>query len=338
MKKSVKFLSFWLIVCFIMMTFAGCGRILYNDADLSKIVTLGKYKGLEVDMNSDEIQGYIKDFGISDAQDAELYDQLDTGRVEDGDIANIDYEGKRNGVAFEGGTAQDCDLEIGSGSFIEGFEEGLVGAKIGDTVDLKLSFPKEYPNNPDLAGKKVVFTVTVNFVKRLQKPDESFEELGFKSFAAYEKDLEERAVKQYLLEAICANSKIKEYPEEDVNYLYEQLKNQFVNDLKNQGVEFTDYLQYYNMTEEEFKTEFIKEQVKPTMDGQMVLYAILDKENLAFDAEATEKEIEDTIKESGNTTLTLEKVKEMYGEHYFEDLAVSKAVINFVYENAVIKK
>ena len=135
--------------------------------DVTECVELGQYLGLslepiEVTVTDGEVDMTIENL----IQTNSLYDELTEGTVENGDIANIDYEGKKDDVAFDGGTAEGYDLEIGSGTFIEGFEEGLVGVAIGDTVDLNLTFPEQY-GNTDLAGQDVVFTVTVNSVQRM---------------------------------------------------------------------------------------------------------------------------------------------------------------------------
>jgi len=349
MKNLVKILSLVTCLCLFASVFAGCGesegeekggknRILYNNADLSKIVTLGEYKNLPVDMQSEEILDLIEDFGISDVKEAGLYNEVKSGKVAKGDIANINYEGKKNGVAFEGGTAEDYDLEIGSGAFIPGFEDKLVGVKVGDTVKLDLTFPKDY-HQADLTGKDVVFTVTVNYVKKLKTPQESFEDLGFKSWAAYEKDIKERAVQQYLLNAIVANSKIKEYPKEDIELIYVPYKNQFENNLMNTyGMDFATYLGYTGLTEDAFKTEFIKSQVKPAMENQIIIYAILDKEGLEYDTAKVQENTMQKIKDAGNTTITTDQIKEYYGQYYFEELAVTEAVIDYLYKSADITK
>ena len=106
------------------------------------------------------VQAYIEKM-IANASD---YETTEKTKVENGDCVNIDYEGLQDGVAFSGGTASDQVLEIGSGSFIDGFEEGLIGANVGDKLALNLTFPDPYENNPDLAGKEVVFNVTVNSI------------------------------------------------------------------------------------------------------------------------------------------------------------------------------
>ena len=129
-------------------------------------VTLGEYKGLEVTLESTEVTDEEIDQQVaSNLSASDKLEEVKEGTVESGDVANIDYEGKLNGEAFEGGTDKGYDLTIGSGTFIDGFEDGLIGKKIGDTVDLNLTFPENY-GSTELAGKDVVFTVTINSVKR----------------------------------------------------------------------------------------------------------------------------------------------------------------------------
>ena len=130
----------------LMLTLCSCGkqeRILYN-VDLDKYVELGDYKKIKIDTKSDDFKETYDSIISQHVETNDLYVTKTEGKVADSDVANIDYEGKKDGVAFEGGTAKGYDLEIGSGSFIDGFEEGLVGVEIGDTVDLNLTFPKDY--------------------------------------------------------------------------------------------------------------------------------------------------------------------------------------------------
>ena len=341
MKKAIKFLAIIMAVCFICTAFAGCEktpeRELYN-VNLADYVTLGEYKNIPVDMSSDTIKGYIEDLASSDIEQGELYNELKKGKVQEGDIANIDYEGKKDGVAFEGGTAQGHDLEIGSNSFIDGFEDGLIGVAIGATVDLNLTFPEGYQSE-ELAGKAVVFTVKVNSVKRAKTPQEAFTDMGFKSYAAYEKDLKERAAKQYLLETVSKNSKIKNYPETDLNYLYENQKTLLTNQISSTyNMTFEDYLKAVGSTEEDFKNDFIKEQIKPLMDSQMIIYAIADKEDIAPKKEDIDKNAEDFVKSIDNDQVTVDTVKEYYGDYHFEEITATKNVTQFLYDNANIKQ
>lgn len=320
---------------------AGCGkkakRQLYN-GKLSKYITLADYKGLKVDTKSDEFKEYYNNVISSDVSSNDLYVKKTGGTVANGDTANIDYTGKKDGVAFDGGTAEGYDLKIGSNSFIEGFETGLIGKKIGDTVDLNLTFPENY-SSAELAGKAVVFTVKINYVKTEEerKPEDYYSELGFKSLDKYTADVTERAVKNYLLDKVKSGSKIKEYPQDEIDTMYGSYKNMLEQNLKSSyGVDFATYLTSNNMTEESFKEDLVKNQIKPAMDEQMVAYSILDNEKLGLKDEEINKKIDETVKSINNSQVTAETVKSYYGEYYFEYMTVSEKVADYLYKNAKI--
>lgn len=321
----------------------GCGakqedRLLYNDVKLSKYVQLGEYKGIAVDTSSSEFTTMSEDIMSDDVTNYNLYVVSEKGYVVKGDTANIDYVGKKDGVAFEGGTAEGYDLEIGSGSFIEGFEEGLIGAEIGSTIDLNLTFPEDYQSE-DLAGADVVFTVTINYVTTTTPltPEEYYQDLGFESVDAYRADVKERTINSYLLEKLTADSKITEYPEEDLEYLYESYKKSMESTISSQyGIDFATYLSYMGQTEEAFKSSLITEQLQPIMQSQMVLYCIFDEEELEFTKEEVDDKVKETIASTGDTSITEDYLKELYGEFYFEQTVVSEKVLDFVYDNATI--
>ena len=330
-----------LLAMLTMVVFAGCGkkakRQLYN-GKLSKYITLADYKGLKVDTKSDEFKEYYNNVISSDVSSNDLYVKKTEGTVANGDTANIDYTGKKDGVAFDGGTAEGYDLKIGSNSFIEGFETGLIGKKIGDTVDLNLTFPENY-NSAELAGKAVVFTVKINYVKTEEerKPEDYYSELGFKSLDKYTADVTERAVKNYLLDKVKSGSKIKEYPQTEIDTMYGSYKNILEQNLKSSyGVDFATYLTSNNMTEESFKENLVKNQIKPAMDEQMVAYSILDNEKLGLKDEEINKKIDETVKSINNSQVTAETVKSYYGEYYFEYMTVSEKVADYLYKNAKI--
>ena len=143
MKNSVKILSF-AVVFVIILSLCGCGKksgktLIYGNIDLSKYIRLGEYKGISIDKSSDEFKTAYENILSSDADKIGTAEKVLEGTVKEGDTVNIDYEGKKDGVAFSGGTAQGYDLTIGSHNFIDGFESGLIGVKVGDTVDLNLT-------------------------------------------------------------------------------------------------------------------------------------------------------------------------------------------------------
>lgn len=334
------------LICFLMVTatvlgLAGCGkkakRQLYNDK-LSKYITLADYKGLKVDTKSDEFKKYYGNMISSDVSSNNLYVKKTEGTVANGDTANIDYTGKKDGVAFDGGTAEGYDLKIGSNSFIDGFETGLIGKKIGDTVDLNLKFPENY-SSAELAGKAVVFTVKINYVKtdEERKPEDYYSELGFKSLDEYTADVTERAVKSYLFDTVKKDSKIKEYPQTEIDTIYGSYKKMVEQNLKSSyGVDLATYLTSNNMTEDSFKEDMVTNKIKPAMDEQMVAYSILDNEKLGLKDEEVSKKIDETVKSINNSQVSADTVKSYYGEYYFEYMTVSEKVADFLYKNAKI--
>lgn len=334
-----KILSIILVLALSTVFMAGCNkqknRILFKDVKLSKSVELGEYKGITVDKSSDEYKSYYEDTITADVRNNNLYVKKTEGNVAKGDTANIDYVGKKDGVAFDGGTAKGYDLEIGSGSFIDGFEDGLIGVEIGKTVDLNLKFPENY-GNEELNGAAVVFTVTVNYVTTTtaREPSDYYKDLGYESLEKYEEKVTKTAIESYLIDKICDSSKVKNYPKNDENILYKAFKNRISAELKSSyGIDYETYLSSVGTTEE----EIIKEQIHPMMETYMILYAILDKENIKFEQKEVTQKLNQTVKEINNPQITADYLNEYYGEYYFEGVVVNDKVLDFLYKNAKIK-
>lgn len=334
-----RILSLVLVMILTSVVFAGCGktdRVLYNEK-LTKYIDLGEYKGIKIDTASDEYKKVYDSIISSDIQNNNFYSEIPVtdGIVENNDIVNIDYKGKKNGVAFDGGTAEGYDLTIGSSSFIDGFESGLIGKKIGETVDLNLTFPKDY-GNEELNGAAVVFTVKINSAKKPLAASEYCKELGFGSEANYLKNVNEKAAKEILVSKLVKSSKIKKYPEKEQSLIYDKTKEQFEQGISSYGYDFASYLSMVGQTEEQFKNDTITNQIKPLMDAQMVLYAVLDKEKLEVTSNDINAQAENVVKQYNNE-VTVEQVKEYYGEYQLEYMAVNEKAINIIYKNAVIK-
>lgn len=295
------------------------GTLIYGNTDLTEYITLGEYKGLSIDTASKEYNTAYNSTVEKDISDNGIVNKKLKGKVKSGDIANIDYEGKRNGVAFEGGTAKGYDLTIGSGSFIAGFEDGLIGVNIGETVDLNLTFPKDYGKS-ELAGAAVVFTVKVNYVKSSDdvKMEEHYSELGFKTFEEYKESARKRTVQNLLFEKVLEKSKVKDYPEEDKNILIDAVYEYYDNNYKKEyNVDFKTVLSQNNMTEEDFRNQ-MSQSADAQMKDQMVYYGILRAEKLKPEYELTEKE--------------------KHGQAVLEEITkVENVVKDFLYDNAVIK-
>ncbi len=336
-----KIISAALAVMFTVVFAAGCGkdaRILYN-GKLSEYVELGDYKNIQVDTSSDSFKEYYDDEVSADVSSYDLYVRRTEGTVAGGDTVNIDYVGKKDGEAFDGGTASGYYLTIGSNSFIDGFEEGLIGVEIGSTVDLDLTFPEDYSSAPELAGQPVVFTVTVNYVRTEEerKPEDYYSELGYASFDEYDSELSERAAKVYLTDKVIENSEIKGFPEEDTETIYSAYKNTVDKNVSSQyGIDFETYLSYNGQTEEQFKADAVTNQIEPLMKEQMVLYSVLDEEKLGLTDEEVQAELERQAESFNSTSVTAETLNEYYGEYFFEYLVVKEKAVDFLYENAEI--
>lgn len=338
MINNVKIIALF-IVAVMILSFSGCGkkaeRILYN-IDLEDYVTVGKYEGLTVDTASDEFKELCSSEMEADVAYNMFYNTLKEGKVENGDNANIDYEGKKDGVAFEGGTSKGYDLLIGSNQFIDGFEEGLIGVEIGATVDLNLKFPDDY-GNEELNGAAVVFTVKVNSVEREMKPSEYFSKLGFKSEEEYMADVEMRAAKTYLINQL-KDIEVKEYPQKDVELMQPFVLKQVDSMYQQQyGMTVESVLSATGQTMDDFKNTLNEQQIYPTMKTQMALYYILDKEKLSVGEENIDAEIQKVLSYESMKGVSKEDITEYYGRYYFEYLAVESKVKDFLYEKAVIK-
>lgn len=337
-----RILSFILMTVTVVVMLAGCGdkkdRILYSDFNLSKNVTLAEYKGVKVDTDSTEFKEYYDNVILSDIQNNNLYVKKTEGTVAEGDTANIDYVGKKDGVAFDGGSATGYDLTIGSGTFIEGFEEGLVDKEIGSTVDLNLTFPDDYQSE-ELAGQAVVFTVKINYVTSTEErsPKDYYEELDFKSLDEYEADVKDRAIDNYLLETFLENSKVKEYSKEDEEFLLESYLDAIDKNLQSQyNMTLDSYLTSAGQTLDDLKETAITEQIRPTMDSQMPVYALIDEEEIKVTSKDIENRINEIVKKYDSSEVTADDLKEYYGEYYFENLIVNEKALQVIRENAEI--
>ena len=282
------------------------------------------------------------------------YEDLDKDTVEDGDTVNIDYEGIKDGVAFDGGTAQGAYLEIGSGSFIPGFEEGLVGKKVGEKVKLDLTFPDTY-GNKELAGQAVVFNVTINkIVQKIEMTyDKITDEYITKNFAAqgYNNMEELEAGIRTQLEASNESTKatdiqdaifdklaevctIKGLPDGLLESKVTEYIEQYKSGLKaNYGMEMEEYLESIGSTEEEFNQQ-AEEFMKESLNNQLILEAIAKKEKIDVDEEgyATYKEgiVSDYGYESEDALI------EQYGEDYVKNAYLTTKTLEMLTESADI--
>lgn len=350
MKK--KLMALMIIAClFTVFGLTGCGSSNpYSKYDLSEYVKLGKYKGLEkseidVSVSDEEVDEQIK----SNLEDAADTQKKKSGEVQEGDTANIDYKGKLDGKAFDGGTAEGYDLEIGSGSFIDGFEDGLIGKKIGKTYDLDLTFPDDYTNE-DLAGKDVVFTVTINYVSVQVVPEltdewvkenskaknvEEYKTVIYEQLYESKEDEAKSNIIASLWQQVVDDSKIIEYPEEELELYIEKIEEQYETMAESYGISMDDLMAAYNIESDEVYDQKNKEAAEAYIKDQMVMYYIAETEGLTYTDEEAD-ELRESIESAGYDEDSFE---EYYGqdiESYIDSVLTYSKVGEFIYKKAVI--
>lgn len=307
-------------------------------------ITLGEYKGIEVtkdpvDVTDEEINAEIQ----KDLDANPVFDEVDRA-VESGDQVNIDYVGTKDGKAFDGGTAEGYDLTIGSNQFIDGFEDGLIGHKKGDKVRLDLSFPENYPSK-DLAGKPVVFDVTVNKVtlKRDSELNDTFvkENTSFQTIEEYKEDKKQSLIeskkaqadtklKNDIFSAILKDAAV-ETNQEAVDANYNNMLAQYTNQAAAYGMDLKSFAgAVAGMSEDNFK-DLLKNQAESMVEQRLVMNAIAQKEGI----EVTDKDREDTAKERGYEST--DKMIETAGKFQVDDYIINTKVMDFLMKNAVIK-
>ncbi|MGN0353713.1 MAG: trigger factor, partial [Muricoprocola sp.] len=309
----------------------------YNAEDY---VTLGDYTNLTVEVEPIE----ITDDEIQDKIDLATIEELTDCTVEAGDIANIDYEGKLDGEAFDGGSATGYDLGIGSGTFIPGFEDALIGMAVGETKDIELTFPEEYYSE-DLAGKDVVFTVTVNSVKRVPTlTDEVAQKVAGQTAEEYkesirqelvEKALEQRKsnVQNELVAKATENATIKDYPEANLEYTINHGMAYYEYIAAMYGMTLDDFLAANGMDQESFRAE-MEPVAKQALAQEMVLLAIAKEEGLELTDEEYETGLSELTAQQGLTDS--QTLLDAYGETYIRCSLTQQKVVQYLYENAQI--
>lgn len=309
--------------------------------DVEKCVTLGDYKGVTVEKT---IQSVTDEDVQNEIDNALANYPVEVDRAaKEGDTVNIDYVGKIDGEEFDGGSDQGADLKLGSGKFIDGFEDGLIGARKGETRTLNLTFPEDYTQ--DLAGKAVEFTVTVNAVKEpLSEPTDQWVAdniEGYDNIADYkagirseqEENNEQTAENQVRYAAwtqVIDNCTINEYPETLVEVgkkLYEQQVETYA---KYAGMELDAYIESSGLTQEEYQSN-MEEYGKNVAAQALVCQAICDKEGFAIGDDDYQKALQDMLTEYGCTEDELIKT---YGQDNVEQSIMLNRVSNLILENA----
>ncbi|MBQ7573028.1 MAG: trigger factor [Clostridia bacterium] len=313
-------------------------------------VELGEYKGIEVSKIDDTVtdEDVEADIKASQQKNARLI-SVDDRAVENGDIVVLDFDGYVDDVPFEGGKGEGYELEIGSNTFIPGFEEQLVGVKIDENVDVKVTFPTEY-HAENLAGKDAVFKCVVHEIKVRELPelDDDFasEVSEFDTMDEFRADvrkkLEEKATEKAktetenaILEKVVEGIKV-DVPDAMVEANIDNFVNDMAQRLQYQGMNLDTYLQYTGQTMEQMREQF-KDRANKQILTSLAVEAIAKKEGI----EATEEEVEAQIAEMAKQyNMEVDKIKELLGDSELENIkkdATLAKTVAMIVDNAVIK-
>ena len=313
-------------------------------------VELGQYKGVEVTKCDTDVTDADVEEELKKAQDKNSrIVTVEDRAVKDGDMTTIDFEGFVDGEAFEGGKGEDYPLTIGSHSFIDNFEEQIIGMNIGDEKEINVTFPEEY-HVDDLKGKPAMFKVSVKEIKEKQLPelnDEFAQDVSdFDTIAEYKDDLKNKIADRKSREAkakqedeaiakIIEDSKM-DIPDAMVDTQVNRMVEDFAQRLQQQGLSVEQYFQYTGVTAEKI-IEDMKPQAVKNIQSRLVLEAIVKAENIEVSDEEFEAELN---KMAEQYKMEIEKIKEFMGEYESkqirEDIAIQKAVDVIV--NSVVEK
>ena len=317
----------------------GKSFIFTAEVALKPEVTLGQYKGVEVDKVEVSVTDEEVEADLKQQQENNSRTVVVERPVQDGDIAVIDYEGFIDGVAFEGGKGTNYNLTIGSHSFIEGFEDQLIGKKKGETCDVNVTFPAEY-HADELAGKPAKFVVTIKEVKRNELPelnDEFASEVSdFDTLDEYKADIRKKLQEKKeqdakvenennVIEKVVENAQM-ELPQPMVDTQAREMVENYARRLQSQGLNINDYMKYTGMTPEK-----LMEQMRPEAEKRIKTRLVLEKVVEVENVEVSDEKLDEQINEiAASYKLEGAKLKEMMGERekeqIREDLKVQAAI------------
>ena len=310
-------------------------------------VTLGAYEGVEVpkteiNVTDEEVDAEVDKEREKNSRTTTVEDR----GVENGDMIKLDFDGSVDGVAFDGGKAENYDLTVGSGSFIPGFEDQLVGVKAGEEKEVKVTFPEDY-HAKDLAGKEAVFKCKVNEIKVKELPeanDEFAQDVSeFDTLAEYKEDLKKKlterkeaaaknAKEAAAVEAAVANAEM-DIPDAMVDGQVRQMANDFARRIQSQGLTVDQYFQFTGMTAEKLMDQMKPEALK-RIKNSLVLEAIAAKENF----EIAEEKIEEELKKMSEAyKMEVDKIKEALGESGLDQMKAElkiQAAVDFIRDKA----
>lgn len=345
-----------IVVCGTLLAgLTACGSVTtdpYADYTLDEYLKVSEYKGLDVDgfevtVTEDEVKARID----QNLEAAKTSKELDGDAViENGDTVNIDYVGTKDGKKFDGGSAEGYDLQIGSNSFIDGFESGLVGKKVGDTVKLNLTFPEDYQEE-SLQGADVVFSVTINSATRQETPEYNLDFVknttDYKSLKDYESSVEKTLYDEKEAEEISNqktelwsqaldNTEVLKYPDKEVNSYIEFNSDQMDQMATAYSMSRSDVLAQYDFGDEDEFAAVNEDSSKLRVKQEMLLEYIAEQENLTYTDEEAEKLKSDFETQGYNETSIQTQTGRTMEEYLHIELLYQK-VLDFLLDNANVK-
>ena len=313
-------------------------------------VTLGAYTGIEVAKSKVSVTEKEVDAKLAELQEKQArYVDVTDRAAKMGDLVNIDFVGSMNGVAFDGGTAKDYELELGSHTFINGFEDQVCGMNIDESKDVNVTFPEQY-GAKELAGKPAVFAVKLLAIREKQVPaiDDKFAEdvSEFNTLAELKKDTKEkikaekektaeRELEEKLVDAVVANAELS-IPECMVNNQINRAVEDMKRSLAAQGMSYEMYLAYVGMTDKQLR-DSRKEDVEKQIRTTLVLNELVKKENIEATAEEVEAKIEELAANMKKKPAELKKTMNPSQREVIENNIISEKVINHLKEKNTIK-
>lgn len=355
MKKRAGIVGLAIVLALSMLGMTGCGeKMPYSDLNLDDYLEVKEYKGVKAEAISVSVAPTeIGDEIVAALEAAAEQKELKKGTaVEEGDVLNLDYVGKIDGKAFDGGSAEGASLELGSGSYIDGFESGLIGKTVGQKgIKLNLTFPEDY-NSEELQGKDVVFTVKINSATRLVQPEYNLDFVktqgDYKSIEEYEADVKKRILKSKKEEAlgeqkisiwsdVLESTKMKKYPEDMVKHYKTAFSEQIDYYAEQNGMERKAVMsQYYGASSEEDLDLMLDDYAKTLVKQEMLVEYIAGKEGLTYTDEETEK-LKKDIEEQGYDEDTVLRETGRTMEQYLHIELLYEKVLNFLVKEADIK-
>ena len=334
------------------LSLCACGQSGPYPYDLSEYVTLGQYKGVEYTYNVQEVTDELVEERVHEDLSEKAYSSsenvTDRGAVE-GDKLNIDFEGTVDGERLDSATAQGQTCTIGEGRYIEGFEEGLIGAEVGQSVTLNLTFPEDY--NAELAGKDVVFVVKVNSITQTNYPeltDEIVQDISDKeTIDEYLQSVRDELADEVVAEAeqdkrnqiwttIVSSSELIQYPDKELNEYKESIRENLEESVQsNYDMTLEEYYAQVEGGDEQALDEYLTASAQNAVKEYMVMYSIARTENITVNDDELDTYAESYASQNGYGTVS--KLYEYVSREQLRQSVLANKVVDFVVENAVEK-